>query len=70
MFSPRRSPFLLAFLTFLLALALLPTPLTAQTYTDLHNFNCTFEGCQPGNPALLAQARDGNLYGTTTVGGI
>lgn len=41
----------------------------AQTYTDLHEFDCTVEGCQPTYPEILAQGRDGNLYGTTNAGG-
>jgi len=28
---------------------------TAQTYTDLHDFNCSKEGCNPQFPAQLAQ---------------
>lgn len=44
-------------------------PLHAQTYTDLHDFDCSVEGCQPTYPELLAQGRDGNLYGTTDAGG-
>jgi len=43
--------------------------LSAQTYTDLHDFNCAAEGCQPSNPQLLAQGRDGNLYGDMAGGG-
>jgi uncharacterized repeat protein (TIGR03803 family) len=42
---------------------------TAQTYTDLHDFDCTVEGCQPGEPARLVEGRDGNLYGTALAGG-
>lgn len=41
----------------------------AQTYTDLHDFDCTVEGCAPSYPAVMAQGRDGNLYGTTNAGG-
>jgi uncharacterized repeat protein (TIGR03803 family) len=41
----------------------------AQTYTDLHDFDCTAEGCQPSMPAVLAQGRNGNLYGTALAGG-
>lgn len=43
--------------------------LSAQVYTDLHDFNCTLEGCGPQYPAILAQGRDGNLYGTLEQGG-
>src|SRR5882762_4206645 len=45
------------------------TPLQSQTYSDLHDFTCTVEGCRPSFPAILAQGRDGNLYGTTSSGG-
>ncbi len=43
--------------------------LCAQTFTDLHEFNCAVEGCSPTYPEILAQGRDGNLYGTTDSGG-
>jgi uncharacterized repeat protein (TIGR03803 family) len=36
----------------------------AQTYTELYNFNCVSNGCNPNQPALFAQGQDGNLYGT------
>lgn len=52
-----------------LSFALCEQPLHAQIYTDLHEFDCTVEGCQPTYPELLAQGRDGNLYGTTSAGG-
>ena len=52
-----------------LAAAMLPATLHAQIYTDLHDFDCTVEGCSPTYPELLAQGRDGNLYGTTNAGG-
>jgi uncharacterized repeat protein (TIGR03803 family) len=44
------------------------TRLSGHTYTDLHDFNCANEGCNPTYPALLAQGRDGNIYGTTGAG--
>jgi uncharacterized repeat protein (TIGR03803 family) len=59
----------LASLVLTLAMALAPTAAAAQTYTDLHDFNCAAEGCTPYVPGLLAQGRDGNLYGTTQNGG-
>jgi uncharacterized repeat protein (TIGR03803 family) len=40
------------------------TLVQAQTYTQLHNFDCVKDGCNPLMPALLAQGQDGNLYGT------
>lgn len=43
--------------------------LQAQTYTDLHDFNET-DGCCANYPSLLAQGRDGNIYGATTSGGV
>src|SRR5450432_1418455 len=39
-----------------------------QTYSDLHDFN-TSTLTSPGNPGILAQGRDGNLYGTAPTGG-
>ena len=51
------------------ALSVAPTPLQAQTYTDLHDFNCLVEACQPNYPEIMAQGRDGNLYGTIQGGG-
>ena len=50
-------------------LALSTSSLSGQTYTDLHDFDCAVEGCGPQYPAILAQGRDGNLYGTTSEGG-
>jgi len=52
----------------MLLIAAATTAATAQTYTDLFNFNGT-DGANPEHPALLAQGRDGNLYGTTYNGG-
>src|ERR1035437_3452226 len=40
----------------------------AQTYTDLHDFD-TPTLASPQYPGILAQGRDGNLYGTAPVGG-
>lgn len=38
----------------------------AQTYTDLFNFD-TIHGATPTSPGILAQGRDGNLYGTAPI---
>src|SRR5437870_5655664 len=40
----------------------------AQTYTDIYDFDGTL-GSSPADPQLLAQGRDGNLYGSTPYGG-
>jgi uncharacterized repeat protein (TIGR03803 family) len=57
----------LALVTLVIAAA--TTVAQAQIYTDLHDFNCTTEGCSPQNPAILAQGTDGNIYGTMYLGG-
>ena len=43
------------------------SPQAAQL-TTLHHFN-NINGASPDGPGLLAQGRDGNLYGTTPSGG-
>jgi uncharacterized repeat protein (TIGR03803 family) len=48
---------------------LISIEVAAQTYTDLHDFGGT-DGCRPDYPAVLAQGRDGNLYGTTVYCGL
>jgi len=58
-----------AILAFSFAFVNSPQLLMAQTYIDLHEFNCAVEGCSPTYPEVLAQGRDGNLYGTTDAGG-
>jgi uncharacterized repeat protein (TIGR03803 family) len=52
----------------MLGIALANTPSNAQIYTDLYNFDGT-HGSYPGYPDILAQGRDGNLYGTAPDGG-
>ena len=64
-----RRPLFPVFICLCLALSMAPTALWSQTYTDLHDFDCTAEGCQPTYPEILAQGRDGNLYGTLDSGG-
>jgi uncharacterized repeat protein (TIGR03803 family) len=41
----------------------------AQTYQELVDF-ISINGCCPKYPAIMAQGRDGNLYGTTPTGGV
>jgi uncharacterized repeat protein (TIGR03803 family) len=57
------------FFLLVLAIALAPTLGQAQTYTELFDFDGTNHGCCPTSPGVLAQGRDGNLYGTTIFGG-
>ncbi len=60
----RRCLFLLNLLTLTLAAA----TAQAQTYTVLRNFSET-DGCCTYYPSILAQGKDGNIYGSTTSGG-
>jgi uncharacterized repeat protein (TIGR03803 family) len=64
-----RDSILNAILVFCISLIFSSQPIVAQVYTDMHEFDCTVEGCSPTYPELLAQGRDGNLYGTTSAGG-
>jgi len=41
-------------------------PVSAQSYHDLYEFGAS--GCCP-SPSLMAEGRDGNVYGTTSTGG-
>jgi uncharacterized repeat protein (TIGR03803 family) len=54
---------------FLLVMGIAATPLHSQTYTDLHDFNCGTDGCLPIQAGILAQGRDGALYGSLYAGG-
>ena len=59
----------------LLALFILATgaavPAQAQTYRVLYTFgNVSLDPLQPGGIAEIAQGRDGNLYSTSTAGGV
>jgi len=67
--SLARCPHLLVLAMVWLAITVAPTALTAQTYSDLHDFDCTLEGCIPFIGHLMAQGRDGNLYGVLQTGG-
>lgn len=48
----------------IVALMLCGAAAYAQSYTELYNFDCVANGCNPSQPALMAQGLDGNLYGT------
>ena len=52
-----------------LGLNLQPIALQAQTYTDLHDLVGAVEGSGPYSTGMLAQGRDGNIYGTNFTGG-
>jgi len=58
---------------YLLGPALLLTavfqPAPAQTFSILYVFDETPHGCCSTYPGILAQGRDGNIYGTTLAGG-
>jgi len=58
----RRKVFAVAL--FAIGFLLVSVKATAQTYTDLHDFDCSTDGCSPEFSGILAQGRDGNLYGT------
>jgi uncharacterized repeat protein (TIGR03803 family) len=62
-FPSRLAALLLLFLAFTASLA------SAQAYSDLFEFNATQNGCCPQFPDILAQGRDGKLYGITPTGG-
>lgn len=45
-----------------------PADGSGGVYTVLYNFNCATDGCNPLQPALLAQGEDGVLYSTLASG--
>src|SRR3981081_4451576 len=61
-FRPR--PRLWTVVILCLAVGIAPITLRAQTFTDMHDFNCNPDGCNGSYPAIPAQGRDGNMYGT------
>jgi uncharacterized repeat protein (TIGR03803 family) len=50
------------------AIVATPALAGAGTYTELVNFDCASDGCDPLQPALLAQGEDGVLYSTLESG--
>jgi uncharacterized repeat protein (TIGR03803 family) len=62
------NPHLLALVVTLAIAALGISGAEAQTYTDLHDFD-TPTLASPQYAGILAQGRDGNLYGTAPLGG-
>jgi uncharacterized repeat protein (TIGR03803 family) len=52
-----------------LALNLHPIALHAQSYTDLHDMVGAVDGSGPYSSGMLAQGRNGNIYGTNPTGG-
>jgi uncharacterized repeat protein (TIGR03803 family) len=64
-----RLPAHFRYLLCLLMISLFAALARAQTYTDLFDFDGTNHGCCSTMPGVLAQGRDGNLYGTTLQGG-
>jgi uncharacterized repeat protein (TIGR03803 family) len=43
---------------------------SAQSYLDLHEFDGLGGGCCPQYTSIMAQGRDGTIYGTTSTGGL
>src|ERR1700675_2502097 len=66
--QPINSLHLLAMVVTLAVVALGISGAQAQTYTDIHDFNVT-DLASPQYSGILAQGRDGNIYGTTPIGG-
>jgi len=54
---------------FLLSFGAHSSRLHAQTFGDMHDFNCSRDGCDPNFSGIVAQGIDGNLYGTLAEGG-
>jgi uncharacterized repeat protein (TIGR03803 family) len=65
----RRSALVIVIAMFVLMTAVHPITLHAQTFTDMHDFNCDRDGCDANFAGIVAQGTDGNLYGTTPAGG-
>lgn len=62
-------PWLRTVLMLGLVMSIVPLALQAQTFTDLHDFNCSTDGCVGYYPGIVAQGQDGNMYGSLVVGG-
>jgi len=66
---PQPKQFVITLLVIEFLVGFASNKVSAQRYTDVHSFNCATEACYFMNPAILAQGRDGNLYGTSWWGG-
>jgi len=65
----RQSSLLIVIAMLVLMTAVHPIALHAQTFTDMHDFNCDRDGCDANFAGIVAQGTDGNLYGTVPAGG-
>ncbi len=63
-----RNVFALSLILGIVAVTFTPAA-QAQTFTDLYDFDGTGHGCCASYPGVLAQGRDGNIYGTQVGGG-
>ena len=66
---PRPKQFVITLLVIEFLVGFASNEVSAQRYTDVHSFNCATEACYFDYPAILAQGRDGNLYGSSWWGG-
>ena len=66
---PRPKQFVITLLVIEFLAGFASNKVSAQSYRDVHSFNCATEACYFDYPAILAQGRDGSLYGTSWWGG-
>ncbi|MGA9671795.1 MAG: hypothetical protein WBQ94_21465, partial [Terracidiphilus sp.] len=58
------------FLVFMVAVCIIRLlPASAQTFSVIHDVDCSTDGCLDQQPIPIAQGRDGNLYGRMYSGG-
>ena len=57
------------FLFSMCIVAIAPGNVQAQTYIDMHDYNCSTDGCASQYPGTIAQGTDGNLYSSLPGGG-